>query len=160
MSLSQILLPEFDAELAKTREALERIPPDRFNWIPQKDSMSLGDLATHLANIPNWGHLALEKDSFDLEPPGGESTQIDRAADLAETLIRFDTAVARARAAIECTDDDRWQEEWSLLISGEVVFSLPRAVVVRRMVMNHLIHHRGQLIVYLRLVGAPVPRIY
>ena len=122
--------------------------------------MSLGDLATHLANIPNWGHLALEKDSFDLEPPDGESTQIDRAVDLAEALIRFDAAVARARAAIECTDDDRWQEEWSLLNSRDVVFTLPRAVVVRRMVMNHLIHHRGQLVVYLRLIGAPVPRIY
>ena len=122
--------------------------------------MSLGDLATHLANIPNWGHLALEQDSFDLEPPGGESTQISRAADPLEVLARFDTAVARARAAIESADDDRWQEEWSLLNSGEVIFSLPRAVVVRRMVMNHLIHHRGQLVVYLRLVGAPVPRIY
>ena len=160
MSLSAILLPEFDQEMAKTRTALERIPPDRFDWAPHEKSMSFGDLATHLANIPNWGNLTLEQDSFDLEPPGGESTQISRASDLSDVLASFDTAVPRARASIEATTDDQWQEEWTLLHSGEPLFSLPRAVVVRNMVMNHLIHHRGQLSVYLRLAGVPVPALY
>jgi uncharacterized damage-inducible protein DinB len=160
MPISAALLPEFEHEMAGTRRALERAPEARLDWGPHPKSMTLRGLVTHLANIPVWGHLVLAEDHFDLEPPGGESTRMTAAASVTEALARFDANVAKARAALQACSDEHWLSSWSLRSGGATLFTLPRVAVVRGMVMNHLIHHRGQLTVYLRLLDVPVPALY
>ena len=160
MSISTAILPEFQHETANTRRTLERIPPPKLDWGPHEKSMTLRGLASHLANIPNWGHLVLEDDHFDLEPPGQESTRVAAAESLEEVFARFDSAVDRASGAISSASDSTWGEGWSLLTGGQTLFTMPRIQVMRSMVLNHLIHHRGQLTVYLRMCEVPVPALY
>jgi uncharacterized damage-inducible protein DinB len=160
MPLSQALLPEFDHEMANTRKTLERIPEDKFGWKPHEKSMLLGRLSNHLAEIPGWVPVTLKENSIDVNPPGGEQP---KAADLAsrkEILDLFDKNVAAARAAIAAAPDDLWGKPWSLLNAGQTVFTLPKVAVLRGFIMNHSIHHRAQLGVYLRLNDVPVPSIY
>lgn len=158
-SIARSLLPEFDQEMAGTRKVLERVPEDAFGWKPHPKSFSMGDLATHVANLPTWMSLTLEQDSFDVSP-GGEAMKTPPAASRAELLNRFDEALATARASLAAATDDRFAGSWSLLANGQTVFTMPRAAVVRSFVMNHLIHHRSQLTVYLRLNDLPVPALY
>ena len=160
MSMSKALLPEFDHEMANTRKALERVPEDRFAWKPHVKSMSMGRLATHLAEIPEWAVRTLEADSFDFAPPGGPPYQPKTAASRAELLEGFDRRAAAARTAISAAEDAQWMTPWSLLAGGNTIFTLPRIAVVRSLVMSHTIHHRGQLSVYLRLNDVPVPALY
>ena len=159
-AISAAVLPEWDQEIPKTRTCLERIPAGDLDRGPHPKSMTFRHLGTHLANIPNWGHLTLLDDHFELEPPGGESTRVEPRASVEAILEWFDTAAAKARAAIVAATDEAWHGEWSLKHGGHVLFTLPRVAVFRNMVMNHLIHHRGQLSVYLRLHDVPVPALY
>lgn len=160
MSLSQTLLPEYDQEMATTRRVLERVPEDKFSWQPHEKSMSLGRLATHVAELAGWAKTFLQDDSFDLAPPGGGGYQPQTAPSRSGLLEMFDKNVANTRAAIEATDDATFMQEWSLLKGGQAIFTLPRVAVLRTMMFNHVIHHRGQLTVYLRLTGTPVPSVY
>jgi len=160
MALSDSLLPEFDHEMANTRKTLERVPEEKFAWKPHEKSTALGRLASHLAEIPGWVPHTLEQDSFDVSPPGGTAHQSLQAQTRAELLQMFDKNVAAARALISSTSDERLRKPWTLLSGGKTVFSLPRIAVLRGFVMNHSIHHRAQLGVYLRLNGVPVPAIY
>jgi uncharacterized damage-inducible protein DinB len=159
MPMSQALLPEYDHEMANTRKALERVPEDKFGWKPHQKSMSLGRLATHLAELTGMVPTALASESFDFAPPGS-SYQPKTAASRAELLELFDKNVATARAAIGSASDAQLMAPWTLLIGGKALFTLPRIAVLRSMVMNHMIHHRGQLAVYLRLNDLPVPALY
>ncbi len=160
MSISDTLLPEFDHEMANTRKTLERIPEDKFDWKPHEKSTTMGGLGSHLANLPFWASLSLHEDSFDMHPPGGQPARTPQATSLAELLETFDKNLAAAREAIAGASDEQFFKTWSLLSGGKEIFTLPRIAVLRSFVMNHSIHHRAQLGVYLRLNDVPVPSIY
>jgi uncharacterized damage-inducible protein DinB len=156
MAISQALLPEFDQEMANTRKALERIPDGKFGWKPHDKSSTLGALAGHVASLPNLASMAIGQDSFDMtkrpKPP-----QMDNRA---EVLAVFDKTAAEARKAIASASDEHLMKTWSLLFGDKTLLTMPRAAVLRTLFLNHLIHHRGQLTVYLRLNNVPVPSIY
>jgi uncharacterized damage-inducible protein DinB len=160
MPISKMILPEFDHEMANTRKTLERVPDEKFGWKPHEKSMTLGGLATHLANIPSWTEQTFDRDELDVAPPGTGPYRLEEAKSTAALLEAFDKNVTSARAALEAATDENWQGKWSLLMTGKTIFKLPRTAVMRGFVMNHLIHHRAQLGVYLRLLDVPVPSIY
>ncbi len=160
MSISKMILPEFDHEMANTRKTLERVPDDKFSWKPHEKSMTLGGLATHLSNIPSWTKNTFEADELDIAPPGAPPYKLEEAKSTAELLEAFDKNVASARAALEASTDENWQGKWSLLMTGKPIFTLPRTAVMRGFILSHSIHHRAQLGVYLRLLDVPVPSIY
>lgn len=159
MPLSQMLLPEFDQEMALTRKSLERVPDDKFGWKPHEKSATMGWLASHLAMIPHWAQITFETDSLDLAPPGGQP-KIPEAKSRKEVLEMFDRNAAAARAVIAGASDADFDKPWTLLKAGQKLMTLPKAAVMRSFVMNHMIHHRAQLGVYLRLNNLPVPSIY
>jgi len=160
MSISKTILPEFDHEMANTRKTLERVPDGKFAWKPHEKSMTLGGLATHLANIPSWTAQTFDRDELDIAPPGQPPYRLEEAKSRDGLLEAFDKNVSSARAALEAATDENWKGKWSLLMTGKTIFTLPRTAVMRGFVMNHLIHHRAQLGVYLRLLDVPVPSIY
>jgi uncharacterized damage-inducible protein DinB len=154
------LLPEFDQEMANTRKTLERCPEDKYGWKPHPKSFSMASLATHIANMTGWTTDVMEKDSFDIAPVGAPPYKEDPAASREVLLAKFDQNVAAARAALAGASDERFAQTWSLLAGGETLLSMPRGACIRSFVMNHTIHHRAQLTVYLRLNDVPVPAIY
>ncbi|MGA9995726.1 MAG: DinB family protein [Pyrinomonadaceae bacterium] len=160
MRLSETMLSEFDQEMSNTRRTLERVPEDRFDWKPHEKSTTMGGLASHLANLPSWAIHAVEKDALDIAPVGEPPFKTPQANSREELLEAFDKNVAAARAAIEGASNEHLLENWSLLSGGNTVMTMPRIVVLRGFVMNHNIHHRAQLGVYLRLNDIPVPSIY
>jgi uncharacterized damage-inducible protein DinB len=161
MPLSEALLPEFDHEMANTRKTLERVPDDKFSWKPHEKSGTMGWLATHVANIPSWVTFTLSQDSLDLAPPGGGSVGPAPAANSQKELLEaFDKNVTAARAALAGATDAQLAKPWSLLKGGKTILTMPKIAVLRGFVMNHSIHHRAQLGVYLRLNDVPVPAIY
>jgi uncharacterized damage-inducible protein DinB len=156
MALKDTLLAEFDHEMGTTRRLLERVPDVQLHWKPHEKSMTLGGLATHLSNLPNWGTTILNDVSYDLAAGPPNLTQ---AGSTAEVLSHFDTAVSQTRAALDKTDVEL-QMPWKLTRGAQEMFSLPRSVAFRTFVLYHIVHHRGQLSVYLRLNNVPVPSIY
>jgi uncharacterized damage-inducible protein DinB len=160
MAIRDMLLPEFDQETANTRKMLERVPDDRLAWKPHEKSMSMTHLASHIANILDWGMVAFEKDSFDVAPPGGPQYRVEDATSREALLAQFDKNRAAARAALAQVTDEQFMQPWTLLSGGKPIFTMPRVAVYRSMIMNHGIHHRAQLSVYLRLNDVPVPGMY
>jgi len=160
MGLSDALLPEFDQEMANTRKTLERVPHEKFGWKPHEKSMAMGGLATHLSNIPTWAVYTIDQDSLDLAPEGKPLPHAELAKSQTELLALFDTNAAKARAAIAGASDADLFKPWTLMSNGATILTLPKVAVLRSFVMNHLIHHRAQLGVYLRLNDIPVPSIY
>ncbi len=158
--ISRAFLPEFDQETATTRKLLERVPDGKFDWKPHVKSGSLGWLAGHLANLPSWVIFTVNQDSLDLNPPGSSGPKPPQASNRADVLAQFDKNVADARQVIAGANDEELMRPWSLLNGGKKLFTLPKAAVLRSFVFNHLIHHRGQLSVYLRLLDVPVPSMY
>lgn len=160
MAMIDALLQEFDQEVTSTRKTLERVPEDKFDWAPHPKSGKMVWLAGHLTNIPQWATLAITQDSLDLSP-GGQSLRVPPAPDTTQELVAtFDKNTAEARAAIAGAADCDLEKPWSLLNNGKTVMTLPKAAVLRTFVMNHMIHHRAQLGMYLRLNDVPVPSIY
>ena len=160
MGLAATLLPEFDHEMANTRKCIERVPEDKLDWKPHDKSMSLREITTHLANLLSWTMLMIEQDTFDIAPPGEDPPRVDPADSLKSALAMFDKNVAAARAAMEGASDELLLAPWTLLMGGNEVFKMPRVAVFRTMIMNHMIHHRAQLGVYLRLNDVAVPAMY
>ena len=161
MSISKMILPEFENEMANTRKTLERVPDDKLDWKPHEKSMTLGGLATHLSHIPSWTKNTFEADELDLAPPAGSGPpRMEQVKSAAAALEAFDENVASARTALENAADETWQGQWTLRLGDKKIFTLPRTAVMRGFVMNHMIHHRAQLGVYLRLLDVPVPSIY
>ena len=160
MSYAETLLPEFDREMASTRKVLECIPDDKLDWRAHPKSRSIGWNANHVADLPTWIVAVLTGPSFDDAPVGGEARSIPKLASTREILEMFDRNVAAARAAIAGAGDEEVGETWSLLRGGNTIFSLPRSTMIRSFVLNHLIHHRAHLCVYLRLNDQPVPGMY
>lgn len=156
MALAEALLPEFDHEMAVTRRLLERVPEDKFPWKPHPKSWSLVELSTHVATIPSWGGPTLTQSELDL---GGQG-QNTAAASRNELLARFDKNVADTRAALVGRTDAELMAIWTLKHHGQKLFTMPKIAVWRGFVLNHLVHHRGQLSVYLRLNDVPVPAMY
>jgi uncharacterized damage-inducible protein DinB len=160
MALSELLLPEFDQEMASTRKTLERVPEDKFGWKPHPKSGTMLWLAAHVANIPEWASETINKESLDMAPNGVQMAPPPEPKTCQELLETFDKNVAAARAAIAGVSDESLHEPWSLLNNGQTILTMPRLSVLRFWVMNHNIHHRAQLGVYLRLNNIPVPAIY
>ena len=158
--ISESLLPEYDREMAVTRTTLERCPEEKFGWKPHPKSFAMDALATHIANMLGWGVDIIERDSFDVAPVGAPPSKQEPLKTQKELLERFDKNVAAARAAIAKASDQHLMQTWTLLAGGNVIFSMPRAAVLRVMIMSHIIHHRAQLGVYLRLNDIPVPATY
>jgi uncharacterized damage-inducible protein DinB len=158
MKLTELFLAELDREAVRTRRALERVPPGRDDWTPHPKSMPLGRLAGLVASMPSWITLIIEQDELNLTPPPGQGQYQQPASDkLVDTL---DKQVAKARESLsKTTDDFLLTTKWRLLAGGHVAMEAPRHIVLRD-TLNHLAHHRGQLTVYLRLTGQPVPAIY
>ena len=160
MTIGESLLLEFDHEAAGVRRTLERVPGDRFDWKPHPRSGSMVWLAAHLANLPSWAVLTINQDALDLAPGGKPLDPAPRPATVAELVATFDRNAAAARAAIAGAGDADLLALWSLLQTGVTVMTMPRVAVLRSFVFNHLIHHRAQLGVYLRLNDIPVPSLY
>jgi uncharacterized damage-inducible protein DinB len=160
MKISESLLPEFDQEMANTHKVLERVPAAKFSWKPHPKSFEFGALAAHVANMAEWANLTLESDSFDYAPPGAPPYETPKFTSTPDLVAAFDKAVANARAALVAADDAKMMAPWTLMAGGKAVMTMPRAAVVRTFVMNHIIHHRAQLTIYLRLNDIPVPGLY
>ena len=156
MPINETLVPEFDQEAATTRLFLERVPAQHAGWKPHPKSASLGDLAVHVANLPAWLGMALTTTELDLEV---EPTPAPFAS-VEALLALFDRHVASSRAALSQAADADFGVPWSLKSGEQVYFTLPRAVIVRSLVLSHLVHHRAQLGVYLRLLDVPLPPSY
>jgi len=152
-----MLLPEFDVEAAQTRKTLERVPAEHFAWRPHAKSYTLGELATHLAEVVHWLPVSLDRELLDLDQDAPERLVPTSAAELVDY---FDRGVVAARKALEGASEELLQESWSLKVGGQVVLTMPKAAVVRSFVLSHGIHHRAQLGVYLRLLDVPVPAVY
>jgi uncharacterized damage-inducible protein DinB len=160
MSISASLLGEFDHEFANTRRVLERVPEGKFDWKPHPKSMALGRLASHLTELPLWCTHTFKLTELDLAPPGAPPYQPATLATRDAILKAFDENLAPARAALAAASDADFLVPWSLKSGGQTLFTLPRIAVYRSFVMNHMIHHRAQLGVYLRLNDVPVPPLY
>jgi uncharacterized damage-inducible protein DinB len=156
MSIAQSMLPEFDNEMANTRKMLERVPDDKLSYKPDPKSMTLGRLASHVAEIVGWGVSVFNDDSYVITPDHKPFDAKSRL-DLLET---FEKDAKQARAALADAPDSGMMDTWALKFGDQVLLSMPRAAVYRSMIMNHIIHHRAQLSVYFRLVGVPVPGMY
>jgi uncharacterized damage-inducible protein DinB len=154
MSEAAKLIPEFDQEMASTRRVIERVPGDRGEWRPHPKSFPVGHLTQLVATMPGWITRTIRDPEIDLAQGGGYSFQSTESL-----LQQFDQHVAEAREALGATDDAAFAEDWSLKMGERTIFTLPRGVVVRQHI-NHLVHHRGQLTVYLRLLDVPVPSTY
>lgn len=158
--MSASILSEFESEWANTRKLIALAPEAKAAWKPHAKSMSLGDLVTHLANIPTWVERTLRATELDLAPPGGPSWTPPKFDSIAATLERLDKSLAQARACIASTSDADFAVPWTLKKGGQALFTLPRGACLRSFVLNHMIHHRGQLTVYLRLCDVPLPQVY
>jgi len=156
MRLKDAWLADYDHEIASTRRLLERLPDDRLSWSPHPKSMTLGALATHLSNLPNWSGPILHAGSFDLDDAPPNLTPLDSHAAI---LAFFDESADRARSGMDLSDAE-YAAPWRLSRGGVEMFTMPRVAALRAFVLHHLIHHRGQLSVYLRLADVPLPPIY
>ena len=150
------ILMELKHEMATTRRLLERVPDAHLAWQPHVKSMSLARLATHIAEIPGWVAGILDKDGFEV---GGDYTP-RTAGSAADVLAAFDAGVVQAEAAIRGQSMERLSATWRITKGGKVIVEMPRMGVLRSLLLNHLIHHRGQLSVYLRLQNVLLPSIY
>jgi len=160
MAIAESILPEFDHETATTRTLLERVPQDKAEWKPHEKSMALGQLAMHIANIPKWTAIALERTEFDTSPPDGSPPASSAFQSAPDLLQAYDANVSAARALLARTSDAEFMVPWTLKNGGKKMFSMPRVAVLRSFILNHAVHHRGQLTVYLRLLDVPIPNIY
>ena len=156
MSLAQSLLPEFIHELGNTRKTLARVPFDKGAFQPHPKSMTLLALAGHIANVPSWANFTLRTPSLDL----GTVAPNQAPASQEDMLATFDAGASSALEALAATTDEELHAPWTLSMGERVFFTMPRIAVLRSMVFNHLIHHRGQLTVYLRMNDIPVPALY
>jgi uncharacterized damage-inducible protein DinB len=160
MSMAKGLVAEFDHEAGSTRRVLERVPEEHVMWAPHPRSKPLGELALHIAGLPVWVGRALKGAEYDFMGPDAPAPGLQPWQSKDALLAKFEKNVADARAAMLATSDAQMMEPWSLKRAGDVIFTLPRVAVIRSMVLNHTIHHRGQLTVYLRLKDVPVPGVY
>ena len=157
MTLGQTLAAELKHEAVSTRKMLERVPENKFDWQPHEKSMNLGRLASHVAEISHWVNAALTQDELDFATSGYKPQTANSARDLVEI---FNKTVGEATELLENVSDEDIMRKWRLRNGEKIILDLPKIAVIRSMVLNHLIHHRGQLSVYLRLNDVPLPSVY
>ena len=161
MKIAEMLLPEFDHETAVTRLLIQTAPEPRMSWGPHPRARTLGELCLHLASLPLWGVRVMQLTTFDLTPPDGiDPFPRHSFASKQATIAAFDDHAAQARAVIADASDPEFLVPWILKDAGHVVFTMPRLAVLRSLVLSHMVHHRGQLTVYLRLCDVALPPIY
>ena len=159
MKLTEFFREELDREVERSRKALEQVPDGQYQWKPHERSMILGYLADMVATIPTWISMEIERDELDIAPAEGQGTKQAQKETKAELLKALDEAAAGARSALEKTSDEHLMTNWKLLAGGNAVMELPRYQFIQETI-NHWAHHRGQMTVYLRLMGAKVPALY
>ena len=160
MTFAETILPEFDQEMASTRKVLERIPEDKLDWRADPTSNTIGWNANHLAEIPGWVEPTLLHSTLEMAPVGGPRYESPKLTTRKEILDLFDRNVAAGRTAIGKVREETLGEMWSLAEGGKALLTMPRAAAFRGFVLNHLIHHRAILTVYLRLNNISVPALY
>ena len=156
MPFSEVLLPEFDEEIKNTRKLLACVPDGKMDYQPHQKSMTMGRLASHVATLPTWTEYTLDLEELDLQPDFKQQVAGSRE----ELLEMFDKGSAAAREKIAAASDEEWQKTWTFKFDGKTIWAMPRAMVMRGVIMNHLIHHRAQLGVFLRLNDVPIPGMY
>ena len=154
MNLNEPLLAELQIEAVTTRKMLERVPQDSLLWKPHEKSRTLGEIAAHIANIPGLFIATLNRDEFDRH---NYESVTDTISDILQT---FDRNISSALEVLKVQSDERLLRPWRYKYGEQVIFEMPRLVVIRTIALNHLIHHRGQLSVYLRLLNVPLPPVY
>jgi uncharacterized damage-inducible protein DinB len=157
MTISEALLSEFDHEMANTRRTLERVPADKADYKPHEKSMPMGKLAAHVAQLTSFGLTVLTVPELDFSAGSYKPLPFESAEQLVKVLNEEATKVRTALAAMS---DEAWQQNWKLSFQGKAIFAGTRFAAYRAMFLNHVVHHRAQLGVYLRLNGVPVPSIY
>jgi uncharacterized damage-inducible protein DinB len=157
MRIAEAILPEFDQEMSTTRRMLERFPEDKLEWRPHETCMTMARLAGHVAELAGWVIPTIAQDKLEMDPNSYNPAVVKSRA---ETLKQFDETVKAARAAIAGASDEAFMKPWTFVAGGKTVFTMPKIAVYRSFVMNHLIHHRGQLAAFYRIAGVPVPSLY
>ncbi|HEY3928576.1 MAG TPA: DinB family protein [Candidatus Koribacter sp.] len=157
MAIARSMMGELDQEMANTRKVLERVPMEKADWKPHTKSGTLAWLAGHCAIMPGWGYTTLAQDELDI---AGVNTAVPNFTSREQLLEHFDAELAKYRPLLEKATDEQLTKRWTLRNGEQVMFTLPRIAVLRGMVMNHMIHHRAELIVYLRLLDVPIPGLY
>lgn len=160
MSISDLLLAEFEEEAAATRALLDRVPEGHMDWKPHEKSMNLSRLATHVAEMGSWTKSIVEADELDFMSPETQSWSPRELQTVAEIQAEMDSAEGVLREIVTRTDDDAWMATWTMKMGDQVLMSAPKYFVFRRQVLNHLVHHRAQLGVFLRLLDVPLPMMY
>ena len=160
MRIGESMIPEFDMEMSSTRRVLEAVPDDKLSWRIHEKSNTIGWVANHLADIPSWAVMTLKHDEFDLHPEGGEPYRVPAEESMDAILAMFDKYVSETRPLLEAIEDDKILQPWKLLNQGQEMMTMPRVAVIRTWVLNHSIHHRAHLCVYLRVNDIPVPGLY
>ena len=160
MSISELLLAEFEEEAAATQALLDRVPEDHMDWKPHEKSMNLSRLATHVAEVAQWTRSIVGADELDFMSPEMQSWSPREMQTVAEIQGELDAAEAVLKEIVASTEDDRWMTAWTMKMGDQVLMSAPKYYVFRRQVLNHLVHHRAQLGVYLRLLDVPLPATY
>ncbi|HWF38781.1 MAG TPA: DinB family protein [Candidatus Acidoferrales bacterium] len=161
MAIKDALIPEFDHEMAVTRKTLERVPEDKPDYKPHEKSMSMSRLAGHVAELPGFVTMALQNDSFNIRPAGGGPARQPLVMGSRKQLLEdFDKNVASMRETLSKASDESLMKSWSLMAGDKTILTMPRAAVVRSFCLSHIIHHRAQLGVYLRMNNVPVPSVY
>ena len=157
MGMIEPIIMEFSSEAATTRKLLERLPEDKFGWQPHDKSMSLGLLGSHIVEAATWLKLILEQDEMQFDRDSYVPVVYETVAEL---LDAFDKGMAEAVEVMQGQSDENLMATWRMAVDGKQMFEMPRIAVIRGMILNHIVHHRGQLSVYLRLNDVPVPSIY
>jgi len=157
MLIRDVLLPEFDQEMANTRKMLERVPEDRLNFQPHEKSWKLDHLVGHVADLPSWATETMRVDVLEMEP--GQYTPFEPKS-REELLDHFDKNVSAAHAALASVTDEQMNAEWTMKFAGKTMMTMPRYNVLRTVVLNHMIHHRAQVGMYLRMMSVAVPGMY
>ena len=159
MKLTEFFREELDREVERSRKALEQVPDGQYQWKPHERSMVFGYLADMVATMPTWVAMEIDRDELDIAPAEGQSTKKAPKETSADLVKALDEAAAEARMALEKTTDEHLETDWKLLARGNVVWQASRKEVIQDTI-NHWAHHRGQMTVYLRLMGAKVPALY
>ena len=159
MKLTEFLLAELDREVERSRRALEQVPEGKYDWKPHEKSMIFGYLANMIATIPTWVAMQITQDELDVAPTDGAKMEQKRMDTSEALLAALNKATDQARSALEKTTDEYLMTSWRLLARGQVVIEAPRYLMIQDTI-NHWAHHRGQMTVYLRLMGAKVPALY
>jgi uncharacterized damage-inducible protein DinB len=157
MTIAQAMIAEFSNESKGTRKMLERLPEDKFTWKPHQKSMSLGELATHIAHIPHWAETILNDDQFDMSTA---DFNVEKQNSRQGILDYFDGKVEAFKKTLDGKSDEHLSKSWKLINEGHVAVDMPRAACLRAFIISHIIHHRGQLSVYLRENDVPLPALY